>query len=540
MDLAELIAGLHVSRSTPSTELVRICDITEDSRTVMPGSLFVARKGHKADGKRFVEDAALAGAAAVLTDDETLESPKGYRIPILFSSDVPSVCAMIAERYYGKPTQRLKVSGVTGTNGKSTTTYLIWQLMNRAKHRCGLIGTVIVDDGSEVAESNMTTPPAIELSRSLGIMVEAGCVAATLEVSSHALDQKRVDGLKIDVGVYTNLTGDHLDYHKTMEHYAASKARLFEMLPPDGTAIINEDDEFAARMVQGCKCAVLRCALNAAPNEADPAQPGECRATVLEASITGMALAMEGPWGVIEATVPLIGRFNAMNVLQAVAACYAKGLSREQICQGLPALCAPPGRLQRVNKDTDDISVFVDYAHSDDSLRNCLESVAALIPGRSHAGALLRSSAGSARPTTLPLRHDRAPTGKLWVVFGCGGDKDKTKRPRMGAVAIEIADQVVVTSDNPRTEKPSAIVDDILVGISKDLRDKLTVQVDRERAIRHAIESAQTGDVVIIAGKGHEKVQIVSDGAGGTLSVHFDDSEIAQSCLEARRRNRES
>jgi len=514
---------------------VRICDITEDSRTVVPGSLFIARRGAKADGKNFIEQAATAGAAAILTDDVSLTSPKGFKLPIVFAADVPLVCAQLAERFYGYPTNHLKLSGVTGTNGKSTTTYLIWQLMNKAKARCGLIGTVVVDDGAEVAAAAMTTPPSVELSRSFAMMIEAGCTAATLEVSSHALDQRRVDALRFQTAIFTNLTGDHLDYHKTMGAYAAAKARLFELLGPEATAIINSDDPHAARMIENCKARVLRCALNAAPNEADPALPDECRATVLDAAMSGMSIAMEGPWGVIEAQVPLIGRYNAMNVLQAVAACFASGLSREQLCQGLPTLSAPPGRLERISTPRDDITVFVDYAHSDDSLMNCLESVAQLIPGRSHAGAIIRNAAGSSRPSPLPARNDRSTTGRLWVVFGCGGDKDKTKRPRMGAAAASIADVVVITNDNPRTERPGDIVDDILGGIAPEHREKATVQIDRGRAIRHAIESAQPGDVVILAGKGHETDQILPDGAGGTITVHFDDREVGAACLEQRR-----
>lgn len=535
MDLSELIAGLEVERPANAAGPYRICDITEDSRTVVPGSLFIARRGLKADGKQYIQDAAAAGAAAILTDDHDLTPPPGFRLPILYAANVPLVSALMAERFYGQPTRTMKLAGVTGTNGKSTITYLIYQLMRTAKLKCGLIGTVLVDDGAEVARASMTTPPAIELSRSFSVMKDAGYVAATLEISSHALDQHRADALSLDVGVFTNLTGDHLDYHKTMENYAAAKARLFELLPATGTAIVNADDQWTHRMIQRCKARVWKCALNAAANEADPAGPDECRATVIDAKMEGMALAMEGPWGVIEAQVPLIGRYNAMNVLQAAAACFAMGLTREQLCAGLPKLLPPPGRLQKVSTEADDITVFVDYAHSDDSLRNCLSSVAAVIPGRQHAGSLLRHAAGTQRTSPLPARAGAPATGRLWVVFGCGGDKDKTKRPRMGAAAIETADMVVITSDNPRTEKPSEIVDQVLTGIPKDRRDQVVVQVDRARAIRHAIEEATAGDVVVIAGKGHENEQVIAAGNGETIRVHFDDCEIAETSLAERR-----
>jgi UDP-N-acetylmuramoyl-L-alanyl-D-glutamate--2,6-diaminopimelate ligase len=535
MDLSELIAGIDVERSVAHAGPCRVCDITEDSRTVVPGSLFIARQGLKSDGKQYIADAAIAGAAAVLTDDRSLTSPSGFKLPVVYSNNVPLASALIAERFYGNPTKALKLAGATGTNGKSTITYLIYRLMNAAKVQCGLIGTVLVDDGTEVARAAMTTPPAIELSRSFWRMIDAGCAAATIEVSSHALDQHRADALSFDVGVFTNLTGDHLDYHKTMDNYAAAKARLFQLLPATGTAIVNADDQGTPRMIQNCKARVWKCALNAAPNEADPAGKDECRATVLDATMDGMSIAMEGPWGVIEAQVPLIGRYNAMNVLQAAAACFAMGLTREQVAAGLPKLTAPPGRLQKVSTAKDDITVFVDYAHSDDSLRNCLASVAAVIPGRQHAGSMLRQAAGTQRTSPLPARSGEPTTGRLWVIFGCGGDKDRTKRPRMGAAAIEEADMVVITSDNPRTERPGDIVDEILTGIPKDQRDRVSVQIDRARAIRHAIEEAHPGDVVVIAGKGHENEQILPAGHGETIKVHFDDCEVAQTILAERR-----
>jgi UDP-N-acetylmuramoyl-L-alanyl-D-glutamate--2,6-diaminopimelate ligase len=535
MDLSELVAGLDVTFAANRGGPCRVCDITEDSRTAVPGSLFIARTGLKADGKRYIEDAAAAGAVAILTDDPHLAPPEGFRLPILFAADVPLISALIAERFYGHPTRSLKLSGVTGTNGKSTITYLIHQVMNHAGVRCGLIGTVLIDDGTEVARASMTTPPALELSRTFAVMKESGCAAASIEVSSHALDQRRADALAFDVAVFTNLTGDHLDYHKTMENYAAAKARLFELLPASGTAIVNADDPWTSRMIRDCKARVWKCALNAAPNEADPAGPDECRATVIEESMHGMLLAMEGPWGVIEAQVPLIGRYNAMNVLQAAAACFAKGLTREQLCAALPELQAPPGRLQKVSRDeADDITVFVDFAHSDDSLRNCLASVAKVIPGRQHGGSLLRNAAGTHRASPLPSRSGGPATGRLWVVFGCGGNKDATKRPRMGAAAIAHADIVVVTSDNPRLERPSDIIDQILAGIPQDQRDRVAVQADRGRAIRHAIERAAAGDVVVLAGKGHENEQIVAGPDSQLVRVHFDDAMAAHAALQSR------
>jgi len=523
MMLEELIAGLDVRVVSGKAGLVRVCDLTEDSRTVVPGSLFIARSGTKADGKQYLEWALEAGAVAVLTDDVGLKCPTGSSVPVVFSADVPKASGDMAERFYGQPASKLKLIGVTGTNGKTTTTYLIWQLLNSAGTRCGLIGTVLVDDGAEVAPASMTTPPSIEISRTLAMMVEGGCQAATLEVSSHALDQKRADALPFAAAVFTNLSGDHLDYHKTMDNYAAAKVRLFDRLSPAGVAIVNAQDPWSERMIQGVKGPVLRCGVGVG---AGPAK-GDCTAHILEESIHGMLLKLSGPWGTVQATVPLIGRYNAMNMLQAAAACHAVGMTEADLARGLPRVSAPPGRLERVSEPGDAISVFVDYAHSDDSLKSVLMSVGAVMESRRHATGDVHDAAGAV--------VERPQGGRLWVVFGCGGERDRTKRPRMGLVAATHADQVVVTNDNPRIEKPGDIVDEILAGVPVEHKGKIAVQIDRERAIRVAIESALPGDVIVIAGKGHETEQVLPDGAGGTIRTHFDDREVARTILAERR-----
>jgi UDP-N-acetylmuramoyl-L-alanyl-D-glutamate--2,6-diaminopimelate ligase len=523
MMLEELIAGLDVRVVAGKPAGVRVCDLTEDSRTVVPGSMFIARGGTKADGKQYLDSALKAGAVAVLTDDPELRQPKGFVVPVVHAPDILKTSGQMAERFYGQPASKLKLIGITGTNGKTTTTYLVWQLLNTAGTRCGLIGTVLVDDGAEVAPANMTTPPAIEISRTLGIMVEGGCKAATLEVSSHALDQKRADALPFAAAVFTNLSGDHLDYHKTMDEYAAAKARLFELLAPGGVAIVNAHDGWSQRMVRDFKGPVLRCGVGVGSVPV----VGDCTAHILEESIHGMLLKLTGPWGSVQVNVPLIGRYNAMNVLQAAAACHAIGMSEAELSRGLPRVSAPPGRLERVNEPADKVSVFVDYAHSDDSLKNVLASVGAVMEGRRHASGRVHDAAGAPAAST--------PAGRLWVVFGCGGERDRTKRPRMGLAAATHADFVVITNDNPRTERPGDIVDEILSGVPADLKDKVSVQIDRQRAIRLAIESALPGDVIVIAGKGHETEQILPDGAGGTIRTHFDDREVARTILEERR-----
>jgi UDP-N-acetylmuramoyl-L-alanyl-D-glutamate--2,6-diaminopimelate ligase len=525
MRLEELIAGLPVRVVSGRAEGVRICDLTEDSRTVVPGSLFVARRGLRTDGKRFVRDALEAGAVSVLTDDEALVASVGERTlrgaPVLCCDDVMAVCAALGERFHGRPSERLRLAGVTGTNGKTTTACLIHRVCNDAGMRCGLIGTVLVDNGRETGPSSMTTPPALETSRLLGEMVEAGCEACAMEISSHALDQKRADALRLRVGVFTNLTGDHLDYHGTMEAYASAKARLFALLPADGVAIVNADDPACERMVRDCRARVVRCSARGAPGAG-------ARVEVRSMDMGGMRLAIEAPWGGFDARVGLIGAYNAMNILQACAGAWALGVSPADIERAVARLAAPPGRLERVPDPRGELAVFVDYAHTDDALRNVLTTVAAAMGRGGHHAASLRETAGTEHPSP----------SRLWVVFGCGGERDRTKRPRMGRVASEIADRVVVTSDNPRTEDPRAIIDEILAGIPDGRRSAVTVEPDRRAAIALAVRAGEPGDVVVIAGKGHETVQILPDGRGGRCSVHFDDREVAAEALASRRARR--
>lgn len=534
MQLGTLVQGFEVSPA-PGTaagwESCRVCDLTEDSRTVVPGSLFVARAGGKADGKAFIGSALSAGAMAILCDDASAAG-LAHGVPVLVAQDIAKVSAQIAERFYGLPSARLGIMGVTGTNGKTTIAHLVWRLMNAAGSRCGMIGTVQVDDGTEVAPAMMTTPPSIEISRTLGVMVESGCEAAAMEVSSHSLDQKRVEGLRFKVGVFTNLTGDHLDYHGSMEAYCAAKSRLFKMLAEDAPAVVNEADPWAGRVVGSeCRAPIVACRkIDAdAPAPTGPKLAGAREIAwvrIVRESMAGMRLEMVGPFGRIEADVPLIGAYNAMNVLQACIACHAMGLSAAQVREALEAADAPPGRLERVSEIGSSIHVFVDYAHSDDALQNVLHAVADVMPGRAGAGGRVASAAGAVVSGAAP--------GRLWAVFGCGGDRDRMKRPRMGCVAAAIADRVVVTSDNPRRERPSDIIDQILAGVPSEHRHKVEVQADRARAIRHAIESATPGDVVVIAGKGHETEQILPDGQGGTIRTHFDDREVARTILLER------
>ncbi len=496
MDLGSLIEGLGV-RAVHGPLDVRICDVTEDSRTIVPGSLYIARQGGRSDGRAFAAQAVAAGAVAVLSDDEPIEpieSVEGNRgigqITWVVADDVLRATAVVAERFFGEPSRDLKLIGVTGTNGKTTVSWLIQRMLRAAGVPCGLIGTVVVDDGVEVAPALLTTPPAIELSRTLGIMRDAGLEAAVMEVSSHALAQGRAFGMSFDAAVFTNLTGDHLDYHGTIESYAKAKAELFAGLSNDGVAIVNSDDPAHDAMLSAREASSMRCRMTVGD--------AVCSVTVVETGLGGSTLSLCGPWGRIDETVPFIGEHNAMNVLEALAACHAIGVA--DLAGLVGEIESPPGRLERVGDAADPFAVFVDYAHTDDALEKVL---------------------GAVRPIV---------SGRLVVVFGCGGDRDRSKRARMGAVADRMADIVVVTSDNPRTEDPDAIIEEVCRGI-KRADETLVVEPNRETAIHAAIAMAEAGDVIVIAGKGHEDYQILQDGFGGTIRRHFDDREVAMAAL---------
>jgi UDP-N-acetylmuramoyl-L-alanyl-D-glutamate--2,6-diaminopimelate ligase len=540
MDLDALIEGLSIVRTGgPGGGAIRICDITEDSRTVMPGSLFVARRGEKSDGRAFIPAAVAAGAVAVLIDRDPavktapIDLPTEHGKPaavLLVTNDLPLAVAQLAERFYGSPSTALSLIGVTGTNGKTTVTFLIHQLLNQAPperggRRCGLIGTVCVDDGVEVAPSTFTTPPALEVSRTLARMVEASCRAAVMETSSHALHQKRVGALRFAVGVFTNLTHDHLDYHKTMENYAASKARLFEMLPSEsegGVAVVNADDPWTPRMIRDCKARVVLCSTNprAGADWTIRALKGDARRTTVRIT------APRGQdWTL---TLPLIGAHNLMNAVQAAAAAHAAGLSPDAVRAGLEKVTAPPGRLEPITPVGAPVAVYVDYAHTDDALTRALSVVREAMTGGPRA-AKTAKAAGSAK-TTKAAKPRR---WRLIVVFGCGGDRDATKRPKMGKAAAALADVVYITSDNPRTEDPGAIIEQIVAGVPAAGRAALRIEPDREKAIFAAVAAARKGDVVLIAGKGHEDYQILSDGRGGTVKRDFDDRLVGRAALEA-------
>ncbi|MCE2882447.1 MAG: UDP-N-acetylmuramoyl-L-alanyl-D-glutamate--2,6-diaminopimelate ligase [Planctomycetaceae bacterium] len=491
MKLSTILEGLSVCRTDGSDP--DIWSIVEDSRKVREGALFIARSGTKSDGAAFLADALGRGAAAVVCAAGTAR-PAALPSSVAWveCEDPALVAALAGERFHGNPSSALELVGVTGTNGKTTIAYLTQQLFSAAGTRCGLVGTVEIDDGARRVPSALTTPPALELSELFARMLENGCRAAAMEVSSHSLAQHRVAALRFRTGIFTNLTGDHLDYHGTMERYADAKATLFRMLDESGTAVINIDDPWHKAMLPPRAKLLTTSVL-------DP--KADCHATIHRMGLDAMDVTFRGPWGLLELRLPLVGRHNAMNALQAAAAAWSRGVDGERLGRALATCQAPPGRLQPVQVGGAGFSVLVDYAHSDDALANVLRAL---------------------RPT-LP------EGGRLRVVFGCGGDRDRTKRPRMAKVACEGADEVIVTSDNPRTEDPDAIIAEILTGVPGDAHGRVQVEADRARAIALAVSTAREGDIVLIAGKGHEDYQII-----GSEKRSFDDRREAEAALKVR------
>jgi len=487
---------LHAALPNP-----QISAIYEDSRQITPGSLFVARNGTKSDGRAFLADAAARGAVAAIVPTPSNEKLDPSPLPQIVVTDPGSAASKLANILAGRPSQTVKVLGVTGTNGKTTTAYLVQHLLRKTGRSCGLVGTVQIDDGKKSWEATMTTPSATEIAGLLAAMRDNAAAACAMEVSSHALDQGRAAGVHFAAAAFTNLTGDHLDYHKDMENYAAAKARLFESLDPDATAIVNTQSPASDRMIRNCRAKILRFGF---------APSAHFRATQISITSQGSRFHLTTPDGTAPVSMGLIGKYNIENALAAAALVTTTfGLSASQIADGLSDAIGAPGRLQAVRAGQP-FAVLVDYAHTDDALENVLTAL---------------------RPLTQ--REGFPSRGKLRVLFGCGGDRDRTKRPRMAAVAERLADAVYVTSDNPRTEMPLAIITDIVAGFSPEFRQstRAIVELDRRTAITRVLADAQSGDVVLLAGKGHENYQII-----GQVKHHFDDVEEATRLLSKHSR----
>ncbi len=503
MTLRELVDRLQSFRlkaeatgSAAEAAPAEVTGLAYDSRQVKPGHVFFALRGVNSDGASFAPQAIAKGAIAVVSESP---APTGTSVPWIQVSSDRAALAALAAAYYGNPSEELLLVGITGTNGKTTTSYVLSAIFEAAGVTCGRIGTVGYRIGSREVDAARTTPEAPDLQHMLREMVEQRCGACVMEVSSHALSLRRADNLRFAAGIFTNLTRDHLDFHGDMEAYFAAKRRLFELLPDGAVGVINVDDRRGADMG-----AATRRPVTYAIDSAADVRPGP-----LSFSLEGLTFDVRTPRGTLHVRSRLVGRPNAYNILAAAAAAMALDLPFSAIETGVSALEHVPGRFQVISASDDDVRVIVDYAHTDDALKNLLE-------------------------TARPLASARVIT-----VFGCGGDRDKTKRPLMGAVAARLSDLVIVTSDNPRSEDPERIIEEIRRGIvmpadrtpprGQSATPSIAI-VDRRAAIEKAIRDARPGDLVLIAGKGHEKYQAIGD-----RTLPFDDVEVARAALARRR-----
>ena len=461
-----------------------ITSIETDSRKCTPGSLFVAVEGNAVDGHKFIPKAIENGAKAVVYQNEgTFEKQDG--ITYIKAESSRRALSQLAARFYDYPSSKLNLVGVTGTNGKTTTATLLYRLFTSMGYACGLISTIANYVGSNRYHTEHTTPDPLELNALLAQMVDAGCAYCFMEVSSHAISQDRVADLTFKGGIFSNLTHDHLDYHKTFDNYRNCKKAFFDNLPKDAFALVNIDDVNGEVMVQNCKAHIYRYSCK---------KMADFRCRLVEETMDGMELVMDG----VQVWTRFIGAHNAYNLMAVYATAILLGADKEETLTRISAMKAVDGRLEYI-KGGDNITAVVDYAHTPDALENVLKTL-----------------------------KEAARGEYLICVFGCGGDRDKTKRPEMGQIAAKYADRVVVTSDNPRTEQPEDIIADIKAGLDTAARAKSVFITDRAEAIRSAILFAPAGAVILVAGKGHEDYQII-----GTVKHHFDDKEVIAAVFDS-------
>jgi len=465
---------------------VRVARVTADSRLVQPGTLFVAVRGTRVDGHRYVADAVRSGAVAVVVESGGDGVDAAGPVWQLVVNNSRAALAHAAAALAGHPSRRLTAIGITGTNGKTTVAILARSILEAAGRRPGLIGTIRYEIGARSIPAPLTTPDSVMLQNLLADMVEAGLDSVVMEVSSHALDQRRTEGMAFDVGVFTHLTPDHGDYHPTRADYARAKRRLFEGLPASAAAVLNRADPVSEAFASHTEARPVWFGLG-----------GDVSATVHEMTLVGSHFTLDLGGERVPVRTRLVGKHNVDNAVAAAAAGWALGLPAEAIKAGIEAVEVIPGRLERVAAGQN-FEILVDYAHTDDALLKVLESVRPLVAGR------------------------------LIVVFGAGGNRDRAKRPRMGAAAALTADSVWITSDNPRNEDPTAIIAAIAAGVPARARATIHQDVDRLRAIHAAIAEAGPGDAVVIAGKGHERTQKFAD-----VEIPFDDAQVARAAVEA-------
>lgn len=488
MQLKELINDLRPVKVDGNLHR-DVAGITYDSRRVTPGMVFVAVRGQNVDGHDYIASAIDRGAAAIVCEQNGFSSLRATKVKV---SDSREALARLAAAYYQHPSRKMKVIGITGTNGKTTVSFLVKRILEVSGQMTGLIGTVRYEVGDRMIPAHRTTPEALETQQMLSQMQRSGCTSCVMEVSSHALDQGRVHGVDFDVCIFTNLTQDHLDYHEDMEAYYQAKKKLFSPLlsgGKKGTGVINIDDAFGERLGRESE---LEVNLSYGLKESAKLRAVNVKLGAMETVFTVLTDTMT-----FDIKLPLIGRHNVYNALAAIGAALALEVKVEHIQQALASIPPVPGRLEAVNAEQP-FGVFVDYAHTDDALRNVLSTMRELT------------------------------TGRLLLAFGCGGSRDTGKRAKMGKVAAELADFTLITTDNPRKEKPEAIATMVEEGFRSVRADGYQVELDRSRAIDEVIRMAQPGDLVLIAGKGHETYQEFED-----TVVPFDDRVYAQETLEA-------
>ena len=490
MTFQHLLDGAEVLSQSGNPD---IAAVEYDSRRVKPGCLFVAMRGESSDGNRYIDQAILSGAVAIATD--SVDQKPRPDVAWAVVTHGRRALARVSANFYKRPAERIAITGITGTNGKSTTAFLIESILSASGRKSALIGTIEYHVAGQILPAPHTTPEALELNRMFNTAIGCGATDAVMEVSSHALAQERVYGVPFDVAVFTNLTRDHLDYHKSMDEYFAAKRVLFEGCGTDAprAAITNLDDEYGAKLAVFSRKRSIVMTYGW--------ERGDFRATNVDISPRGTRFDLITPEETIPVFSPLIGRVNVYNILAAAAAAHARGCADAAIACGIERLTHVPGRFQRVDCGQP-FTVVVDYAHTDDALRNLTALAREFV------------SRGDGR-------------GRVLTLFGCGGDRDRAKRPLMGEAAGRSSDLVVLTSDNPRSEDPRAIINDALVGLQKT-GVKYSVEVDRRKAIGLAVNDARPGDIVLLAGKGHEKVQVTREG-----SHPFDDVQVARDALRA-------
>ncbi|MBO1624860.1 UDP-N-acetylmuramoyl-L-alanyl-D-glutamate--2,6-diaminopimelate ligase [Bacillus cereus] len=491
MKLHTLVSCLHDFPVVPK-ENPEITSIEADSRKVTNGSLFVCMKGYTVDSHDFAKQAAAQGAAAIVA-----ERPIDVDVPVVLVKNTYRSLAVLADYFYEQPTHKLHLIGITGTNGKTTTSHIMDEIMRAHGHKTGLIGTINMKIGDETFEVKNTTPDALTLQQTFHRMVEKNVNSAVMEVSSHALSLGRVHGCDYDVAVFTNLTQDHLDYHKTMEEYKHAKGLLFAQLGNsyhnnrEKYAVLNSDDPVAEEYMRSTAATVITYGIDT---------HSDIMAKDIVMTSGGTTFTLVTPSESIDITMKLIGKFNVYNVLAAIAATLVSGVSLQTIVEVVKKLTGVPGRFEVVDGGQD-YTVIVDYAHTPDSLENVLTTA------------------------------KQFAKGNVYCIVGCGGDRDRTKRPIMAGVATEYATHAILTSDNPRSEDPKSILDDMLTGAKGN---NYEVIIDRKEAIFHAVSEAKAEDIIIIAGKGHETYQII-----GKDVHHFDDREIAKEAINERLNNKE-